>query len=345
MESLNILLIIIVIVLMGYCIHYYLAFCCNISLKGKAILITGCDTGFGNLTAKTLDKNGCIVFATCLNSETAEILNTSTSSNTIVKIMDVTNIKQIKSVYNEISKYLNDKHLPLFGIVNNAGIIEVSPFECTSIDTFNKIINVNVIGIANVIRIFLPLIRNKKYNKNLCKKKYDLFKYGLGGRIVNISSVAGFVTSPYLSAYCLSKHGVIGMSECLNYELNKMFDIWVSVILPSFNKTPLYSFGMNCAQRSKQNWNKLENSKEIIKHYNLNKFINCIQGRSKFVEFITNKNTEKVINVIICGLQSKFPLKYYYPTYSAYLLIKLKQILPYFIFDFLVSRAVMSEYC
>eukprot|EP01084_Bolivina_argentea_P252986 424831_1 len=94
-----------------YLLYYILAFYWNISLQGKAILITGCDTGFGNATSKALDKMGCIVFATCLNAETAQLLDKETSSSTIVKLMDVTNVKQIKSVSTEIAQYLESKNL------------------------------------------------------------------------------------------------------------------------------------------------------------------------------------------------------------------------------------------
>jgi len=74
----------------------------KIDIKGKFVLITGCDTGFGRETAIKLDKMGACVLATCLTKEGEQSLKSEASDRLKTFQMDVTNSKQIKDVYEEI---------------------------------------------------------------------------------------------------------------------------------------------------------------------------------------------------------------------------------------------------
>ena len=74
----------------------------KIDIKGKFVLITGCDTGFGRATAIKLDKMGACVLATCLTKEGEQSLKSEASDKLKTFQMDVTNSKQIKDVYEEI---------------------------------------------------------------------------------------------------------------------------------------------------------------------------------------------------------------------------------------------------
>eukprot|EP01083_Nonionella_stella_P034182 93595_1 len=229
--------------------------------------------------------------------------------------MDVTNTDQIKIVCNEISDYLNSKQQCLHGIVNNAGITELSPFECISPDTFNKVINVNFTGTVNITRAFLPLMRSSEHNQYLntnkfCTKYLGLWNRGMAGRIVNIASVAGSAPAPFFSAYASSKYAVMGFSECLRLELNNLFNIWVSTVEPSCTNTPMHTFSMNTGQRARTTWRQLDNGKEMMKTYNLESFIHCLEHGINTCAL--NNDVNKVVNVIIAGLRSKFPLKHYY---------------------------------
>lgn len=76
----------------------------KIDVKGKYVLITGCDSGFGRQTAITLDKMGACVLATCLTKEGEQSLKSVTSDNLKTFQMDVTDSQQIKDVYNEVKK-------------------------------------------------------------------------------------------------------------------------------------------------------------------------------------------------------------------------------------------------
>ena len=76
----------------------------KVDVKGKYVLITGCDSGFGRETAIRLDKMGVCVLATCLTKEGEQSLRSVTSSKLKTFQMDVTNSQQIKEIYEEIER-------------------------------------------------------------------------------------------------------------------------------------------------------------------------------------------------------------------------------------------------
>ncbi len=81
----------------------------KISPKDRYILITGCDTGFGNALARSLDKKGCHVFATCLTSKGVESLEQACSTRLHAMIMDVSDSKSIQAAFDVVDKILLDK--------------------------------------------------------------------------------------------------------------------------------------------------------------------------------------------------------------------------------------------
>ena len=86
---------------------------------GRYVLITGCDTGFGNMLAKSLDHKGCHVFATCLTPQGADALKKSTSDRLEVVLMDVMSSESIKSAFMEVQGRLpkgSGKTVQAFGL-------------------------------------------------------------------------------------------------------------------------------------------------------------------------------------------------------------------------------------
>jgi len=146
----------------------------KIDLKGKYVLITGCDRGFGRATARALDKMGACVLATCLTKEGEQSLKSVTSEKLKTFQMDVTNSKQIRDVYSEVRREISSAGL--WGLVNNAGIICCSPIEWTPLDDFKRSADVNLWGMIDVTKTFLPLLKKTP------------------GRVVNLSSMLGTCT-------------------------------------------------------------------------------------------------------------------------------------------------------
>uniref|UniRef100_A0A8C5MIL5 Uncharacterized protein n=1 Tax=Leptobrachium leishanense TaxID=445787 RepID=A0A8C5MIL5_9ANUR len=188
------------------------------TLSDKYVLITGCDTGFGNLLAKQLDRRGMRVLAACLTEKGAVDLKTETSSRLQTVILDVTDSQSVSSAAKWVTHTVGDKGL--WGLVNNAGTgMPGCPNEWLKKEDFVRVLDVNLLGPIEVTRHLLPLIRRSR------------------GRIVNVSSIAGRVTICG-GGYCISKFGIEAFSDNLRREL-KRFGVRVSIIEPGYFKTPL----------------------------------------------------------------------------------------------------------
>lgn len=106
-------------------------------------------------------------------------------------------------------------------LINNAGASLIGAVEECSIKEVQSLFDTNVFSILRTTQAVLPQMRVQHY-----------------GRIINISSVLGFLPSPYMGLYSATKHAVEGLSESWDHEL-RQFGIRVSIVQPSFTKTNL----------------------------------------------------------------------------------------------------------
>ncbi|XP_056416049.1 short-chain dehydrogenase/reductase family 9C member 7-like [Hyla sarda] len=186
------------------------------NLTDKYVFITGCDTGFGNLLAKQLDKRGMKVLAACLTDHGAQNLKEETSSRLQTILLDVTDSKSVSSAAESVSTIVGNTGL--WGLVNNAGFCFCfGPNEWQKKEDFLKALNVNLIGMIDVTLHLLPLVRKAK------------------GRIVNVSSAMGRLATVG-GGYCPSKYGVEAFSDSIRRELRD-FGIKVSLIEPGCFQT------------------------------------------------------------------------------------------------------------
>ncbi|XP_033634215.1 D-beta-hydroxybutyrate dehydrogenase, mitochondrial-like [Asterias rubens] len=187
----------------------------RLAATGKAVLVTGCDTGIGNALARYLDKLGYRVFAGCLfaDGKGALELKRQCSEKLVVLQMDVTDEKQVTGAAAQVQKILQANRENLWGVVNNAAVNGLGELEWISLDTFKSVTDVNLWGNIRVIQAFLPFIRS-------CK-----------GRVVNMSSISGRMSFPCNSAYCLTKYAIEAMSDSLRHEMYK-WDVKVILVEP-----------------------------------------------------------------------------------------------------------------
>ena len=164
-----------------------------------AVLITGTSTGVGQATALLLDKKGYRVFAAVRKEKDAELLKRNASENLTTILMDVTKTEEIKFTADIVSEALDNEGL--IGLVNNAGLLLDGPVEYVAIEDLRWQFEVNVFGQIAVTQAFLPLIRKAK------------------GRIVNIGSVGGIITGPFISSLCASKFALEAFTDGLRMEL------------------------------------------------------------------------------------------------------------------------------
>jgi len=189
-------------------------------LKGKSVLITGCDTGFGRMTAQKLDTEGDFqVFAACLTQKGVDELKESGSPNLVPVLLDVTSESSIKAAVEIINEKSPDG---LWAIVNNAGLLRGGLLETTTYQDWKLTFEVNVFGMAMITKALIPSLRKVK-----------------NSRVVNISSIAGRTAMAATSAYSASKFAVQALSDSLRRELHD-WGIQVVIIQPGIMKTPLY---------------------------------------------------------------------------------------------------------
>lgn len=187
----------------------------------KTILITGTSAGFGKDAAESLAKVGHHVFATMRDvsgrsrAEAAELL----SKGIEVLELDVTKDGSVDGAFNALHKA--DAKLDV--LINNAGLFASGLSETFIPEQVREMFEVNVFGLQRVTRAALPKMRKRKT-----------------GLIINIGSILGRVTIPFLGLYGASKHALEALTESYRYELSQL-GIDVVLVQPSAYPTKLYT--------------------------------------------------------------------------------------------------------
>ncbi|XP_026141069.1 D-beta-hydroxybutyrate dehydrogenase, mitochondrial isoform X1 [Carassius auratus] len=180
---------------------------------GRAVLITGCDSGFGHHLAKKLDCMGFTVFAGCLCPEGpgAQSLVEKGSDRMKVLQLDVTKDDDVSLAKDFVQANLPEKGL--YAVVNNAGICDWGETEWSTAMDFQKMADVNLFGAIRVTIPFLSLVRASK------------------GRMLYVSSIFSFFNCLNMGAYSVSKRGLEAFADSLRVEMAS-FGVKVSIIQP-----------------------------------------------------------------------------------------------------------------
>ena len=180
--------------------------------NSQVVVITGVSSGIGRATAAKFALHGYRVFGTVRN-----LARTQPIAGVELVQMDVRDEASVQQGIEAIIAQAQRIDV----LVNSAGVSLLGATEETSIAEAQTLFDTNVFGVLRTTRAVLPHMRAQR-----------------SGRIVNISSVLGFLPAPYMGLYSASKHAVEGMSETLDHEVRK-FGIRVSLVEPSFTKTSL----------------------------------------------------------------------------------------------------------
>jgi len=180
--------------------------------NSKVVIVTGVSSGIGRATAMKFAEQGCRVFGTVRNPAKAQAI----PGVTLIE-MDVRDEASIERSIQTI--IVQAKRIDV--LVNSAGVTLLGAAEETSISEAQTLFDTNLFGILRTIKAVLPHMRAQR-----------------SGRIVNVSSVLGFLPAPYMALYSASKHAVEGLSESLDHEV-RQFGIRVALVEPSFTKTNL----------------------------------------------------------------------------------------------------------
>ncbi|XP_053231191.1 retinol dehydrogenase 5 [Podarcis raffonei] len=283
------------------------------SYKDKHVFITGCDTGFGNMLAKRLDKKGFQVLAGCLTQKGADNLQRSSSPNLRTILLDVTNSESISKAVQWVKGEVGEKGL--FGLVNNAGVANpIGPTEWMSVEDYRKVMSVNTFGVIEVSLAFLPLLKRAR------------------GRVVNTSSVLGRLSANG-GGYCVSKYTVEAFSDSLRRDMYH-FGIKVSIVEPGFFKTAVTNLE-SIEASLRLLWDRL--SPETRQSYGEDFFPNYLKVQKFIMNIICDPDLSKVTNCMEHALQAKYPRTRYSAGWDAKFVWLPVSYLPAFMVDIVLA--------
>lgn len=280
----------------------------------QTVLITGCSSGFGLLTAARLASHGHQVIATMRDLDksgplTDEVQKRGGGGIHIISL-DVTKPDSVARAVNEIaSRYGN-----IDVLVNNAGFGIAGCFEDLTDEEIREQFEVNFFGVLNVTRQVIGLMRPKRK-----------------GKIINISSMAGLSASPCFSAYNSSKWALEGFTESLRYEL-KFFGIDVYLIEPGIYKTKIF----------------YENARFAAKFYDIQ---SPYYPMSRFLErrvqervadcFKDPEDVPKIVEKLMLSANAPFRI---IPDIESQVFYLLRRLLPFGIFSRIYRKAAFKGF-
>jgi NAD(P)-dependent dehydrogenase (short-subunit alcohol dehydrogenase family) len=187
--------------------------------QSDSVLITGASTGIGAACAIALDKVGYRVFAGVRNQADGERLQQQAGPRLMPVRLDVTDPASISAASHTVAAMVGERGLA--GLLNNAGIGVAGPIELLPLADWRRQFEVNVFGLITVTQTFLPLIRRAR------------------GRIINMGSIAGRASMPFMAPYAASKHALVAVTDALRIEVQP-WGIRVALIEPGAIATPIW---------------------------------------------------------------------------------------------------------
>jgi NAD(P)-dependent dehydrogenase (short-subunit alcohol dehydrogenase family) len=187
------------------------------SLSGKVVAITGGARGIGKATATALVRKGCRIAIGDLDLALAEETAVGLGGGTIALPLDVTDRGSFTAFLDAAERELG----PLDVLVNNAGIMPVTPFVEESDDSIKRQLDINVYGVIVGTQLAIERLRPRGR-----------------GHIVNLASQAGKGGFPGIATYSGTKHAVVGISEAVRQELRGS-GVEVACVMPTVVNTEL----------------------------------------------------------------------------------------------------------
>jgi len=272
----------------------------------KTILITGCSSGIGYCAAKGLQERGYRVFATARKRSSVEKLLTEGLESFR---LDLNDSNSIHFAFEEVMRRTGGE---LYALFNNGAYGLPGAVEDLNRDALRAQFETNVFGWQELTNLVIPVMRRQGY-----------------GRIIQNSSVLGFVALPFRGAYNASKYAIEGLSDTLRLEL-KGSNVYVSLIEPG----PIASQFRTNAVQALQKYIDIENSFHREKYQGV---LSRLNKPGPAVPFTLPP--EAVLKRVIHALEAEKPQARYYVTVPTYLFGILKRILSTRALDFLLAKS------
>jgi short-subunit dehydrogenase len=205
------------------------------------VIITGASSGIGRALAEALALDGYIVWAGVRKPGVLKELGKAYPKTFNECKLDVTSEGDLAALVKKVTGAQPSR----VSLINNAGISAGGPVEGVPVETWKKIFDVNLFGVIRTTQVFLPLIRQTK------------------GRIVNIGSISGRVSPPFISIYSGSKYALRAATDSLRVEMRR-FGVKVSLVEPGPVKTDIWD---KTIAEVTQTWSAMGD--EMLKTYDI----------------------------------------------------------------------------
>lgn len=189
------------------------------NVKGKVVAITGASSGIGEAAARLLAHHGAHVVLGARRTDRLEKLASALNGeggSAVYQSLNVARLDQMECFI--------DLAVSRFGrvdvMLNNAGVMPLSPLEALKVDEWNRMIDVNIRGVLHGIAAGLPVMQKQGF-----------------GQFINIASIGAYEVSPTAAVYCATKHAVRAISEGLRQEVGS--GIRVTQISPGVTESEL----------------------------------------------------------------------------------------------------------
>ena len=190
-----------------------------LNIEGKVVAITGASSGIGEATARLLAQKGARVVLGARRTDRLEALVAAireAGGTAEFRALDVTQRDSMEAFIGFAQSAFGRVDV----IVNNAGVMPLSPLDALKIDEWNQMIDVNIRGVLHGIAAGLPIMQRQG-----------------AGQFVNISSIGGHAVYPTAAVYCATKFAVLAISEGLRQEVGSA--IRVTVVSPGVTESEL----------------------------------------------------------------------------------------------------------
>jgi NADP-dependent 3-hydroxy acid dehydrogenase YdfG len=170
-------------------------------LSNKVVLITGASSGIGAATARVLAGAGASLMIGARRTDRIEALAAELGDRAMARPLDVTD----RASMNDFAEAALDAFGRIDVLVNNAGVMPLSPMASLRIDEWDRMIDVNIRGVLHGIAAVLPVMNRQG-----------------AGQIINVSSIGGLAVSPTAAVYCATKYAVRAISDGLRQENDRI---------------------------------------------------------------------------------------------------------------------------